>query len=96
MGGVFDRKTHRSIELDPRRSIAWWDLALVLAKKGDDENSVACLLISREFSPDQSVENLRSLLTDDDLLIRSAGGAALARIFGEHGADAPKEMDKTQ
>lgn len=73
-----ERHLHESIALNPSRSIAWNDLGLVLAKKGDQENAVASLLVAYRLSTaDSGPKYLQSLGDDDDPAVRSAGSEAL-------------------
>ena len=68
-----------SIALAPGRSVAWSDLGLVMAKKGDRERAVAGLLIGYRLSDDKTLKFLQSLQSDHDPAIVAAANLALAR-----------------
>lgn len=75
-----ERHVRTSLSLAPRRSVAWGDLALILAKKGDQARSVGCFLIGYKVSEGKTLVYLQSLQDDDDPSVRSAGSIALTKV----------------
>lgn len=72
-----ERHIQESIWLAPSRSVAWDDLGLVLAKSGDREGAVSCLLTGYETSDDKALTYLQSLEEDKDPDVAEAGRLAL-------------------
>lgn len=75
-----EKDLYASITLAPSRSVAWTDLGLVFAKKGESDKAVAALLLGYRTSKEKSFAFLESLQKEEDSLIRSAGLSALDRL----------------
>jgi hypothetical protein len=72
-----------SIALDRSRAVAWGDLALTFAKKGDQNRAVSCLLIGYRVSNGKSRPFIESLQENEDASIRQIGSVALAKLKPE-------------
>ncbi len=69
-----------SLGVAPDRQMAWADLGLVLAKKGQQENAVACLLVGCKVSNGALLGYIRSLQSDDDAAARNVACIALSKV----------------
>jgi predicted Zn-dependent protease len=69
-----------SIALDASRSVAWGDLALTFAKKGDQNRAVTCLLIGYRVSSGKSISFIQWLQQDKDSAVRDVASMALAKL----------------
>lgn len=72
-----EQHLYSSLVLDPSRQVAWWDLGMTFAKKGEPSKARTCLLIGQKCSGDQSLAFLRSLLSDADSSVRDAAASAI-------------------
>lgn len=75
-----EKHLRSAISLEPTHSVAWGNLALVLAKKGDASRAVDCFLIAYHTSKRRNVKFLKSILEDEDPAIRNACKVALDKI----------------
>jgi hypothetical protein len=69
-----------SLALDASRPVAWGDLALMFAKKGDQDRAISCALIGYRFSNGKTLSFLESLQQDEDPAVRDLGAKALAKL----------------
>lgn len=81
--GAFDaaiNHLYSSIAINTSRQVAWGDLGLAFAKKGDQDKAVASFLIGFKVSNGDTYKFIESLVGDADPAVQKAGQAALARL----------------
>lgn len=69
-----------SISMAPSRAVAWDDLGLILAKKGQQDSAVAALMLANRASDDKGPKYLQALQNDEDQKIRDAATKALSKL----------------
>jgi Flp pilus assembly protein TadD len=75
-----EQHIYASLGRAPGRSVAWDDLGLILAKKGDPDNAVAALMLANRASEDKGPKYLQSLQKDDDQSVRDVATKALTKL----------------
>ena len=75
-----ENHTYISLALSPERVVAWNNLGQIFAKKGVQDDAVACFSVAYRLSKGDSVAYLKSLDADDDPAIRTAGKVALNKL----------------
>ncbi len=71
-----------AVQLDPRWSRLWHELGFLLAKEGDKERSLGCLLLGCRFSldTDDALFNIQMMRHGKDKTAASVGEEAMKRI----------------
>jgi tetratricopeptide (TPR) repeat protein len=75
-----EKHIYSSLIMAPGRAVAWDDLGLILAKKGDLDNAVAALMLANRASEDKGPNYLQDLQKDDNQNIRDAAAKALSKL----------------